>query len=121
MPYSISNSHPECEGFAVVKTANNELIGCHRTQAQAEDQLAAVQLAEYGERALPDNYRPADSADVPQGRACGNCVYNEDLYCVKWQDEIQANFYCNAWEPLPSNQTRTGRALAILKILKKIQ
>jgi hypothetical protein len=29
--------------------------------------------------ALPDNYRPAVSDDVPEGRACGNCVfYNED-------------------------------------------
>jgi hypothetical protein len=118
VPYNISNSHPDCDGFAVVKTANNELMGCHRTQAQAEDQLTAIKLSEFGTRALPDNYRPANSPDVPEGRACGNCIYNENLYCVKWQDEVAADYYCNAWEP---TQTRTNRALAILKMLKDIQ
>ncbi len=53
-------------------------MGCHRTQAQAEDQLTAIQLSEFGTRALPDNYRPANSPDVPEGRACGNCIYNEN-------------------------------------------
>jgi hypothetical protein len=49
MPYSVINNHPECEGFAVVKTDTNELIGCHKTQAQAEDQLTAINISEYGE------------------------------------------------------------------------
>ncbi|CAB4158753.1 hypothetical protein UFOVP701_24 [uncultured Caudovirales phage] len=49
MPYSIVNNHPDCEGYAVVKTDNNEVIGCHKTQAQAEDQLTAVNISEYGE------------------------------------------------------------------------
>ena len=30
---------------------------------------------EVATRALPDNYRPALSDDVPQGRACGNCFF----------------------------------------------
>jgi nitrate reductase cytochrome c-type subunit len=49
MPYSIVNNHPDCEGYAVVKTDNNELIGCHKTQAQAEDQLTAINISEFGE------------------------------------------------------------------------
>lgn len=49
MPYSVKNNHPECEGFAVVKTDTNELMGCHKTQAQAEDQLTAINISEYGE------------------------------------------------------------------------
>lgn len=49
MPYSVTNNHPECEGFAVVKTDTNELIGCHKTQAQAEDQMTAINISEYGE------------------------------------------------------------------------
>ena len=104
MPYSIVNNHPECDGYAVVKDSNNELIGCHRTEAQAQDQLTAVNIAEYGERALPDNYRPADSPDVPEGRNCGNCVFNVEGYCIKWDDEIAANYYCNAWEPMAQRQ-----------------
>jgi nitrate reductase cytochrome c-type subunit len=49
MPYSVVNNHPDCEGYAVVKTANNELMGCHKTQAQADDQLSAINISEYGE------------------------------------------------------------------------
>jgi len=52
MPYSIKNDHPDCEGFAVVKDANNELLGCHKTKAQAEAQLTAINIAEYGNRAI---------------------------------------------------------------------
>jgi len=62
------------------------------------------------DRALPDNYRPALSPDVPEGRACGNCAfYDEDnvqgegdnlkAYCTKWDDYVDGGFYCNAWQP----------------------
>jgi HK97 family phage prohead protease len=55
---------------------------------------------------LPDNYRPAVSDDVPEGRACGNCVfYNEDrvnedglrVWCERWDDWVRGDHYCNAW------------------------
>lgn len=49
MPYSVISNHSECEGYAVVKTDTNELMGCHKTQSQAEDQLAAINISEYGE------------------------------------------------------------------------
>lgn len=58
--------------------------------------------------ALPDNYRPAVSDDVPEGRACGNCVfYSEDrvaedgvsVWCERWDDWVRGDHYCNAWEP----------------------
>ena len=58
-------------------------------------------------KALPDNYRPAVSADVPEGRACGNCVhYNEEMvnednvrvWCDLWEDWVRGDHYCNAWE-----------------------
>ena len=60
------------------------------------------------ERALPENYRPALAEDVPEGRACGNCVfYNEDrqndegtkAWCEKWDDFVDGGYYCNAWQP----------------------
>ena len=62
------------------------------------------------DRALPDNYRPALSPDVPEGRACGNChFYNEDnvqgegdnlkAYCERWDAYVDGGFYCNAWQP----------------------
>jgi len=54
---------------------------------------------------LPDAYRPASSEDVPEGRACGNCIFfneervNEDgeAWCEWWEDYVAAGFYCNAW------------------------
>lgn len=49
MPYSVVSNHPDCEGYAVVKDATNEVLGCHKTQAQAEDQLTAINISEYGE------------------------------------------------------------------------
>ena len=58
-------------------------------------------------RELPDNFRPATSDDVPEGRACGNCMFfNEEkvdeegrAYCEKWDDYVAGGQYCNAWEP----------------------
>jgi hypothetical protein len=46
MPWHIEDEHPECEGYAVVKDSDGELEGCHRTRAQAEDQLAALNISE---------------------------------------------------------------------------
>jgi HK97 family phage prohead protease len=58
-------------------------------------------------RELPDNYRPATSEDVPEGRACGNCIFfNEDrlddegrAWCERWEAFAEGGSYCNAWEP----------------------
>ena len=49
MPWHIETSNPECSGFAVVKDVTLEVEGCHRTRAQAERQLAALNIAEYGD------------------------------------------------------------------------
>jgi len=61
-------------------------------------------------RDLPDAYRPANSEDVPEGRACGNCLfYREDQknddglsFCSKWDEYVRGDYYCNAWEPAES-------------------
>ena len=113
MPYFITDKSPDCSGWATVKE-DGEVIGCHTTKQDAIDQMVAVSIAEDmepgGERALPDNYRPALAADVPEGRACGNChYYNEDMiqedgkelkaYCMKWDAYVLGGWYCNAWQP----------------------
>ena len=225
MPYLISTDHPECSGFAVVKEGTQELMGCHRTQAQAEDQLTAINISEFGRRAesyaptqemkeeaqrgldwrselgrggteigiarardisngkqlpletinrmvsffarhevdkqaegfspgedgypsngriawalwggdpgqrwsqniadqnrdtraLPENYRPASSEDVPDGRNCGNCIFFEENYCTKWDDQVVANYYCNAWVMI---ETRKKKALDILEKIKSVR
>ena len=58
------------------------------------------------QRDLPDAYRPANEDDVPEGRACGNCIfYREDMqneeglsYCDRWDEYVRGDYYCDAWE-----------------------
>ena len=113
MPYFITDKSPDCSGWATVKE-DGEVIGCHTTKQDAIDQMVAVSIAEDmepgGERALPDNYRPALSPDVPEGRACGNCYFYDETnvqgegdnikaYCERWDAYVNGGFYCNAWQP----------------------
>lgn len=108
MPYFITDQSTECEGWAVIK-ADGEVMGCHTNKTNAVDQMVAISLAEGiepgGERDLPDNYRPALSLDVPEGRACGNCAfYNDDIvqgdmaWCQRWNEFVSGAYYCNAWQ-----------------------
>ena len=115
MPYLIESGNPGCAvgEFATIKD-DGEVMGCHATKQEAIDQGVAIASAEgstfEGERSireLPDNYRPATSEDVPEGRACGNCIFfNEDrlddegrAWCERWQAFAEGGGYCNAWEP----------------------
>ena len=123
MPYFITDDAEGCSGWATIKE-DGEVIGCHMTKQDAIDQMVAVSIAEDiqvgGERkkkkkpmqyrALPENYRSALEDDVPEGRACGNCLFfneakqiTEDglrkAYCERWMDYAQGGFYCNAWQP----------------------
>jgi HK97 family phage prohead protease len=110
-PYFISDTAEGCDGWATVKD-DGEVLGCHATKDEAIDQALAIAQAEgstfEGERRdLPDNYRPATSEDVPEGRACGNCIFfNEDnlddegrAFCERWDEYVEGGNYCNAWEP----------------------
>jgi HK97 family phage prohead protease len=109
MPYYVSDKKEDCSGWATVKE-DGEIIGCHTTKADAIKQMIAVSLAENiepgGERALPENYRPALSTDVPDGRACGNCYFYDEsnvqgdkAWCERWDDYVNGAYYCNAWQP----------------------
>ena len=111
MPYWITEDAAGCEGWAVVK-ADGEVMGCHAGKQGAIDQAVAIALSEgstfEGERALPDAYRPALSPDVPEGRACGNCVFYDEsqisedgleAWCSRWDAFVRGDFYCDAWEP----------------------
>lgn len=115
MPYSLSNNHSDCSGWAVVKDDDGSMVpgGCHATEAEAQSHLTALNIAEFGDRqaepgggVLPDGYRPAVSEDVPEGRACGNCrFYNEDrirdgveVWCDLWAAWVRGDHYCDRWE-----------------------
>jgi len=45
MPYYISDTNPDCGGWAVEKE-DGEVIGCHTTKQAAIDQMVAVSIAE---------------------------------------------------------------------------
>ena len=119
MPYYITDEAAGCAGWATIKE-DGEVMGCHDTKQGAIDQALAIAQNEgstyEGERKkkkgykrdLPDNYRPANAEDVPEGRACGNCVfYNDDrinedgvrAWCDRWVDWVRGDHYCNAWQP----------------------
>jgi len=76
------------------------------------------------QRELPENYRPALADDVPEGRACGNCIFfneerqNEDgtkAWCEKWEDFADGGYYCNAWEPKPESRAVNQAAPAYMR------
>ncbi len=48
MPYRITESHPKCSGYAVVKKDGGRLMGCHKTKKKAQAQLTALNLNEGG-------------------------------------------------------------------------
>jgi HK97 family phage prohead protease len=61
-------------------------------------------VLETGVRALPENYRPALAADVPEGRACGNCFFYDEsnvegdkAWCERWDEYVDGAYYCDAW------------------------
>lgn len=51
MPWHVTNDRAECDGYAVVKDENGEIVGCHRNETQALKQLAALHIAEPNVRA----------------------------------------------------------------------
>ena len=65
MPYFITDSSPDCSGWATIKE-DGEVIGCHDTKQAAIDQMVAVSIAEGmepgGER--NENGAPAIIVDI---------------------------------------------------------
>ena len=62
MPYSITQEHPECAGWGVVKDEDNQLMGCHETEADAQAQLTALNIVESEERSIPLTAKMRESA-----------------------------------------------------------
>jgi len=124
MPYFISDKEPNCSGWATVKEDEGGqpiVIHCHATKQEAIDQMVAISLKEglepAGERALPENYRPALAEDVPEGRACGNChfydeskVEGDKAWCERWDEYVSGAYYCNAWHADEDDDAEEGDA-----------
>ncbi len=124
MPYFIWDESPSCAGWAVVKSDGSE-VACHTNKQEAIENMVALSIIEGIEpggsyddsndedeldeaeiRDLPDNYRPALADDVPEGRACGNCLFFDEsrqndagdkAWCQRWDEFVDGGYYCNAW------------------------
>jgi uncharacterized protein len=125
MPYHISDQMSECAGWAVVKDANSEIVGCHKTRDDALTQLAALHIAEPNMRSvattststtgtvsisisngvnmpieqelreLPPSYRPASSDDVPISRPMCGSC---EYFCVVLDEAGVAATHCSRWD-----------------------
>lgn len=61
MPYDVTDDAEGCDGYAVIKTETGEIMGCHVSEEEAEDQLTALNIAEYGDEGrAEDSYQPTD-------------------------------------------------------------
>ncbi len=86
MPWHVETDHSDCEGFAVVKDASGEIVGCHRTETQAKAQLAALNIAEDDEDddysqdqdELDDRALPADTPNRALAEAILADIHHRD-------------------------------------------
>ena len=76
MPYFVTDEgqHPDCEGYAVVKS-DGELLGCHTSRQDAVDQMVAVSLAEGIEPGGSYTEQNSDTIDNSEARdTCEGCT-----------------------------------------------
>ena len=106
MPYHIESENESCNGFAVVKDEDGEVMGCHRNEDQAFRQMAALYASEENNRAVGDP--PAIVTDIDGTLLIGRSV-NTDL--VKILNEADAAvLVVSAREPDQRQQTENRLA-----------
>jgi uncharacterized protein len=106
------------------------IINVFKIDKVRKPEMIAVELEETpdsedeSEGNLPDNYRPALSEDVPEGRACGNCFFfdesriNEDgdkAWCERWDAFVDGGNYCNAWQGAEEDRAINQEAPAYMR------
>lgn len=67
MPWHVSSDHAGCDGFAVVKDDDDEVVGCHATREEANRQMAALYASE--KMALVGAIKAAPAAATFEGWA----------------------------------------------------
>jgi hypothetical protein len=86
MPYHIESAHAECQGFAVVKDDDGEVMGCHRTETQALRQIAALYAAEED---IEDDDDEDDFEDDLEDRAATDQQLTENTEHGKRRKEVE--------------------------------
>lgn len=83
MPYTISEDAEGCDGFAVIKIEDDTIVpgGCHLTQSDAAEHLAALEIAEAEEEAEEEESRALDSYPPT------NAMVEEAQRGLDWRNE----------------------------------
>ncbi len=45
-----------------------------------------------------------DNPRVPSFQYCGNCIFNQNNYCTRWEANIKNNYWCVVWQGLGSQE-----------------
>ena len=108
----------------VINVFQLEKIPTPKMIAFEVEEIDEPDLPDEGEANLPDNYRPALSEDVPEGRACGNCFFFDEsrvnadgdkAWCERWDAFVDGGNYCNAWEPNAEDRAINQEAPAYMR------
>jgi uncharacterized protein len=106
------------------------IINVFKIDKVRKPEMIAVELEETpdsedeSEVNLPDNYRPALSEDVPEGRACGNCFFydtsrineeGDEAWCNRWDAFVEGDNYCNAWQSADEERAINQEAPAYMR------
>lgn len=86
MPYYISESNPDCDGWAVEKE-DGEAIGCHDNKQSAIDQMVAVSLAEGIEPGGERYKKDKDDEDRQVNLNLPAYIRNAAAQGVRWHEE----------------------------------
>ena len=91
------------------KPIMNKYVG--KTKQDLGVRMENTQEEEEYVRALPENYRPATSEDVPQDQNCGNCIFlGAENMCMKWDATVAVDMYCNAWDAIVETTSNMDEA-----------
>jgi len=116
MPVGPYGSFEECVADNQDKDDPEAFCGWLKSQGASKmsEETGSSFQAEPGGGELPDGYRPALEEDVPEGRACGNCVFYDEsrisedgtmAWCSFWDAPVRGDHYCDAWaDQLPENE-----------------
>jgi HK97 family phage prohead protease len=74
MPWHLESDNPRCSGWAVVQNDNGKVVGCHKTKADAQKQLAALNI---NVASLPEPATSMQMADIDNSAWDGNRAMTE--------------------------------------------
>lgn len=109
--------------FKIDKVRKPEMIAVE-LEDEPDSEEESPDSEDESEGNLPDNYRPALSEDVPEGRACGNCFFydisrineeGDEAWCNRWNAFVEGDNYCNAWQSADEERAINQEAPAYMR------